>query len=130
MHAAEETWLAMLSTSLLPPRQSIVPSLSHCYETHPTDHQILAPAENKAEHGLDRSQFKWWFNYMSWGPGQLEDQVLKGSWDVMEGEGGEGEGVARAVLRQGLALDRELWRTLRRHYLPRERGYDADGEEE
>lgn len=27
------------------------------------------------EHGLSLNQFKWWFNYMSWGPGQLKSQV-------------------------------------------------------
>lgn len=56
-------------------------------------------------HGLEMGKFKWWFNYMSWGPGQLEQQVLGGSWDVMEGDPG-------AVLRQGLALERDLWYVL------------------
>lgn len=92
------------------------------------------------DYGLDPDKFKWWFNYMSWGPGQLEEQVAKGSWDVMEAAGGveeEGEeggemekGMAGAVLRQGLALERDLWAVLRRHYLPREKGYTAEGEEE
>ena len=31
-----------------------------------------------ADHGLDVRRFKWWFNYMSWGPGQLERQVCAG----------------------------------------------------
>ncbi len=94
--------------------------------------RMLKEQEEKGEamHGLDKGRFKWWFNYMSWGPGQLEEQVAKGSWDVMEGEGEDGDGVAGAVLRQGFALERDLWATLRRHYLPREKGYDADGEEE
>lgn len=35
-------------------------------------------AEGVADHGLDVEKFKWWFNYMSWGPGQLEQQVRDG----------------------------------------------------
>jgi len=90
----------------------------------------LHPPDGTADHGLDPNRFKWWFNYMSWGPGQLEEQIANGSWDVMEGGKEGGEGVAGAVLRQGIALERELWKTLRRHYLPRETGYDENGEEE
>jgi len=90
----------------------------------------LLHSDGKADHGLDPNKFKWWFNYMSWGPGQLEEQIANGSWDVMEGGREGGEGVAGAVLRQGVALERELWKTLRRHYLPRETGYDENGEEE
>lgn len=55
-----------------------------------------------AEHGLETGKFKWWFNYMSWGPGQLEQQIAGGSWDVVEAD-------PAAVLRQGVALERDLW---------------------
>lgn len=59
-------------------------------------------AAGEAEHGLEMGKFKWWFNYMSWGPGQLEQQIAGGSWDVVEAD-------PAAVLRQGVALERDLW---------------------
>lgn len=31
--------------------------------------------EEGIDHGLSPHRFKWWFNYMSWGPGQLDSQV-------------------------------------------------------
>ena len=117
-------WFTFLFYFTSSPFPFLIPSLPPSLPPSPP------PSDGTADHGLDPIQFKWWFNYMSWGPGQLEEQIANGSWDVMEGGREGGKGVAGAVLRQGAALERELWKTLRRHYLPRETGYDENGEEE
>ena len=80
------------------------PCPKHCTHTGLNGAEALLreQAEAGAEHGLEMGSFKWWFNYMSWGPGQLEQQIAGGSWDVVEADPG-------AVLRQGVALERDLW---------------------
>lgn len=75
-------------------------------------------ASGEEDFGVEPSFFKWFFNYVGFEPGQLDRQVAEGVWDVLELN-------PQSVLRQGPALERGLWATLRRHYLPRE---EKDGQ--
>ena len=55
------------------------------------------------ETGWDLDKFKWFFNYMTFEPGELDREVEDDDmWDVMEVE-------PALVLKQGVALEKSLW---------------------
>jgi len=55
-----------------------------------------------SELGWDLNNFKWFFNYMVFGPGELDQEVVDGIWDVVEVE-------PKLILKQGVELEKSLW---------------------